>query len=248
MKRICKFVVILTALVLSVASISACSGNDNNKDDSAIPNSSYNSSIEQDSSIDESKITEESITSENQSSNESSETEENSEESSQETSEDESSIDKEQNSKNASDAQNPSESSSLTGNQDFDNKFKDNKLDIDYKNEMQYAISTEDMVNTISKYKDLWVAEAENANNKLQASSISDDEKKNIQSEYDEWFNGLENKKHEIANEQRIKYEGGSMYKINTVEILRSYCREYAMKLYEKLYQLDGSFEFAYNE
>lgn len=249
MKRNYKFIVILTALVLAVASFSACSGNDNNnKNDSAAPNSSYNNSTEQDSSIDESEITEESITSENQSSDESSETEESSEESLQETSEDESSIDEEQNSKNANDAQNPSESSSSTGNKDFDNVFKDNKLDIALDNEMKLAETTETMVNTMMKYEDLWITEIENANSKLQSSSLSDDEKKSIQDEYDEWFNNLESEKQKIIDKEKEKWGDGSIYKINAAKGIKDYCREFAMKLYEKLYQLDGSFELAYNE
>ena len=78
---------------------------------------------------------------------------------------------------NASEAQKPSESSKSTGNKDFDEVFKDNKLDILLSNDMKRADTTEAMSETLAKYEKLWLAEAENANNKLQASSLSDEEK-----------------------------------------------------------------------
>lgn len=246
MKRNYKFIAVLSALILGMASFSACSGNNDNNN-STSSKSSDNSAV-QSLSGDESQTIDESTASESQNSGESSETEESSEEASEETSQDESSTDKEQSSKKSNEFQNPSESSTSTGNEDFDTVFKDNKLDVALNNDMKSAVSTEDMVNTMSKYKNLWVAEAENANNKLQASSLSDDEKKSIQDEYDEWVGSLKSKEQEIINQEKEKNVDGSIYRVTAAEKIKDYCREYAMSLYEKLYQIDGSFELAYNE
>lgn len=252
MKKSCKFIAILSSLVICAASFSACGGNEdggnNSNNSSSASSSSYNSSGEQVSDNDESKNTESNVSSETQSEEESSETKENSDESSQESSDSESSIDKEQNSKNANDAQKPSESSSSTGNKDFDDVFKNNKLDVALENDMKKADTTESMSETLAKYEKLWLAEVENANNKLQSSSLSDDEKKAVQDDYDAWMSDFSAKRQEIVKEEKSKWNSGSIYIVNAAERIKDYCRDYAMNLYEKLYKLDGSFELAYSE
>lgn len=245
MKKSYRFIAIISSLILCATAFSACKGgNDENSSNSTSsePISSYESSEQKTSSIEESKIDESSTESETTSQ------EESSEETSEESSDAESSIDNEQNSKNASNAQNPSESSSSTGNEDFDAVFKNNKLDIALEDEMKLAETTEAMVETMAKYEKLWIAEAENANNKLQASSLSDSEKKAVQSDYDKWLSGFEAKRQEIVDEEKSKWDSGSIYIINAAERIKNYCRDYAMGLYEKLYKLDGSFELAYTE
>lgn len=252
MKKSYKFIAIMSSLIICAATFSACSGgNGENSDNSSssAQNSSYDISENQVSSFNESN-NESDISSETLGEEESSETtnDESLEEISQESSEDESSIDNEQNSRNASDAQNPSESSNSTGNENFDAVFKNNKLDTALQNDLKLAETTDSMVETMTKYENLWIAEVENANSKLQASSLSDDEKKTIQSEYDEWTNGFKSKRQEIIDEEKSKWDSASIYIINAAERVKDYCRDYAMGLYEKLYELDGSFELAYNE
>lgn len=260
MKKSYRFIAVLSSLIICAAAFSACSGgnNENNSsNDSSISNSSAQSSSDESSekktsSVDESKNDESSVDSETtESSEESSETTESSdseESSAEESSKAESSVNSEQNSNNASEAQKPSESSKSTGNKDFDEVFKDNKLDILLSNDMKRADTTEAMTETLAKYEKLWLAEAENANNKLQASSLSDEEKKTIQSDYDAWVNGFQTKRKEIVKEEKSKWDSGSIYIVNAAEKIKDYCREYAMNLYEKLYQIDGSFELAYSE
>lgn len=257
MKKSYRFIAVISSLIICAAAFSACSGgeNENSSDaSSAKSSSSYDNSENQISNVDESKDSESKvdessngesdISSETQSQEEDSETTEGSEENS----EPESSMDNEQNSNNASDAQNPSESSSSTGNEDFDNIFKNNKLDVALTEEMKLAETTEAMVETMTKYERLWLAEAENANSKLQESSLSDSEKQSIQSDYDKWVNNFTSKRQEIIDEEKSKWNSGSIYIINAAERIKDYCRDYAMGLYEKLYSIDGSFELAYSE
>ena len=186
MKKSYRFIAVLSSLIICVAAFSAC-GDDNNSNDSSISNSSAQSSSDESSekktsSDDESKNDESSEDSEkNESSEEGSETTENSDSkdsSDKESSKAESSVNSEQNVSNASEAQKPSESSKSTGNKDFDEVFKDNKLDILLSNDMKRADTTEAMSETLAKYEKLWLAEAENANNKLQASSLFPRERK----------------------------------------------------------------------
>lgn len=251
-----RFIAVLSSLIICVAAFSAC-GADNNSNDSSISNSSAQSSSDESSekktsSDDESKNDESSEDSEkNENSEEGSETTENSDSkdsSDKESSKAESSVNSEQNASNASEAQKPSESSKSTGNKDFDEVFKDNKLDILLSNDMKRADTTEAMSETLAKYEKLWLAEAENANNKLQVSSLSDEEKKAIQSDYDAWINGFQTKRKEIVKEEKSKWDSGSIYIVNAAEKIKDYCRDYAMNLYEKLYRVDGSFELAYSE
>ena len=250
MKKSYRFIAVLSSLIICAAAFSACSGGNGeggSSNNSSISNSSAQSSSDEisekkTSSADESKNDESSVSSETQSEEESSETTE----SSKESSEAESSINSEQNSKNASEAQKPSESSKSTGNKDFDDAFKDNKLDISLSDDMKKADTTEAMTEPLAKYEKLWLAEAENANNKLQASSLSDEEKKAIQSDYDAWIGEFEAKKKEIVKEEKSKWNNGSIYIVNAAEKVKDYCRDYAMYLYEKLYKIDGSFELAY--
>lgn len=256
MKKSYRFISVLSSLIICSAAFSACSGGNNensSSNDSSISNSSAQSSSDESSEkktskVEESKNDESSLNSETtESSEESSETTESSAESSaEESSEAESSVNSEQNSNNASEAQKPSESSKSTGNKDFDEVFKDNKLDILLANDMKRADTTDAMSETLAKYEKLWLAEAENANNKLQASSLSDEKKKAIQSDYDAWTGGFETKRKEIIKEERSKWDSGSIYIVNAAEKIKDYCRDYAMNLYEKLYQIDGSFELAY--
>lgn len=257
MKKSYRFIAVISSLIICAAAFSACSGetNENNSDASSTEsNSSYDSSENQTSNIGESKDneskTDESSNSESDTSSETQSRDEDSEttESSDENSEPESSINNEQNSNNASDAQNPSESSSSTGNEDFDSIFKNNKLDLALTEEMKLAETTEAMVETMAKYERLWLAEAENANNKLQESSLSDSEKKSIQSDYDKWLSDFNTKRQEIIDEEKSKWDSGSIYIINAAERIKDYCRDCAMGLYEKLYSIDGSFELAYSE
>lgn len=259
MKKSYRFIAVLSSLIICVAAFSACGDNNenNNSNDSSISNSSAQSSSDESlekktSSDDESKNDESSEDSEkNESSEESSETTESSDSkdsSDKESSKAESSVNSEQNVSNASEAQKPSESSKSTGNKDFDEVFKDNKLDILLSNDMKRADTTEAMAETLAKYEKLWLAEAENANNKLQASSLSDEEKKAIQSDYDAWINGFQTKRKEIVKEEKSKWDSGSIYIVNAAEKIKDYCRDYAMNLYEKLYRVDGSFELAYSE
>ena len=255
MKKSYRFIAVLSSLIICVAAFSAC-GADNNSNDSSISNSSAQSSSDESSekktsSDDESKNDESSEDSEkNENSEEGSETTENpdsKDSSDKESSKAESSVNSEQNDSNASEAQKPSESSKSTGNKDFDEVFKDNKLDILLSNDMKRADTTEAMSETLAKYEKLWLAEAENANNKLQASSLSDEEKKAIQSDYDAWINGFQTKRKEIVKEEKSKWDR-SIYIVNAAEKIKDYCRDYAMNLYEKLYRVDGSFELAYSE
>lgn len=254
MKKNYRFIAVLSSLIICAATFTACSGgNDENSSNSSSDNTSATSSLSDNSenkasSDDEADDYESSVDSEIQSAEEGSETTEGSDDVSQEGSESEFSINNEQNSKNASDAQNPSESSKSTGNKDFDDVFKNNKLDVALENDRRLAETTEAMSETLTKYEKLWLAEAENANNKLQASSLSDDEKKTIQSDYDEWLSGFEAKRKEIIKEEKANWGSGSIYIVNAYEKIKDYCRDYAMNLYEKLYELDGSFELAYSE
>lgn len=258
MKKSYRFIAVLSSLIICVAAFSACGDNNenNNSNDSSISDSSAQSSSDESlekktSSDDESKNDESSEDSEkNESSEENSETTEgsDSDSSAKEGSKAESSVNSEQNVSNASEAQKPSESSKSTGNKDFDEVFKDNKLDILLSNDMKRADTTEAMSETLAKYEKLWLAEAENANNKLQASSLSDEEKKAIQSDYDAWINGFQTKRKEIVKEEKSKWDSGSIYIVNAAEKIKDYCRDYAMNLYEKLYRVDGSFELAYSE
>lgn len=258
MKKSYRFIAVLSSLIICVAAFSACGADNenNNSNDSSISNSSAQSSSDESlekktSSDDESKNDESSEDSEkNESSEENSETTEgsDSDSSAKEGSKAESSVNSEQNVSNASEAQKPSESSKSTGNKDFDEVFKDNKLDSLLSNDMKRADTTEAMSETLAKYEKLWLAEAENANNKLQASSLSDEEKKAIQSDYDAWINGFQTKRKEIVKEEKSKWDSGSIYIVNAAEKIKDYCRDYAMNLYEKLYRVDGSFELAYSE
>ena len=177
MKKSYRFIAVLSSIIICVAAFSAC-GDNNNSNDSSISNSSAQSSSDESSekktsSDDESKNDESSEDSEkNENSEESSETTENSDSkdsSDKESSKAESSVNSEQNVSNASEAQKPSESSKSTGNKDFDEVFKDNKLDILLSNDMKRADTTEAMSETLAKYEKLWLAEAENANNILEA-------------------------------------------------------------------------------
>lgn len=165
--------------------------------------------------------------------------------SSEESSEEES-IDESQNSENASKAQSPNGESKTSGNTEFDALFVNNKLDADCKAESKNAETTEDMVSTMMKYKDFWVAETENANSQLQGSSLSDEEKQSIQNDYDEWSAGLDAKRQEIIAEEKKNWDGGSIYKVNAAEKFMNYCRDYAMELYKKMYEANGTFEMAY--
>lgn len=164
--------------------------------------------------------------------------------SSEESSTDES-IDESQNIENASKAQTPSESSKTSGNDEFDEVFKDNKLDMDCEAAYMDADTTESMITTKIKYKDLWIKEAENANSQLQGSSLSDEEKQSIQSDYDEWVAGLDAKQQEIIDEE-MKISDGSIYRVNAAEKFMNYCRDYAIELYKKMYETDGTFEMAF--
>ncbi len=157
----------------------------------------------------------------------------------------EESIDESQNAENASMAQTPSESSSSTDNADFDKLFAENKLDADYDEEIKTAMNDKDIVNTLLKYKDYWVTEAENANTQLQGSSLSDEEKQTVRSEYDEWKAGIDAKYREfLLNEKELN--GGTIYMINAAGKIKQYCRDYAMGLYKMVYENDGTFEMAY--
>lgn len=159
---------------------------------------------------------------------------------------DEESIDESQNMDNASRAQTPSESSSSTDNADFDELFAGNKLDADYEEEIKTALNDSDMINTLLKYKDYWVTEAANANTQLQGSSISDEKKAAIQSEYDEWAAGIDAKYREILSNEKELNGSGTIYKLNAAGQIKQYCRDYAMELYKTVYENDGTFEMAY--
>lgn len=253
MKRNYKLAAVFSAVLVGAVSVAGCGeGSDIPTSDSSVISSdtliSDGSENTDNSDVQGSESSKQSDNSEdsdpdadyNESEHDLSSAEESSVESSEE------SIDASQNEQNASNAQNPKSKPEISEGDDFEKLFSENKLDKDYESAANDNVTTEDMVNLAYQYKDLWLAEAENANKQLQGSSLSDEEKQTIQSEYDEWLSGLSDKEREIYNAEKNNWSGGSIYRVNAAEKFKDYCRDYAKVLYEKMYETDGTFEMAY--
>lgn len=247
MKKNYKVIAILVSLLIGVTFFAGC-GEDEN--DISSVNSDISNTNSNDSQGDEGDLSKSESSDITESNDESSDPDGDYDESQHDLSYNESSsevsYDESQNAQNASEVQSASEQSRSSGNENFDSLFKDNKLDTDYIADSKNTDTTEAMVRNMISYKELWVKEAENANNQLQNSSLSDEEKQIIQSDYDEWVAGLSTKEQEILDNEKKKWPDGTIYRVNAVEKSMQYCRDYAAELYKKLFEATGSFELLY--
>ncbi|MBR2175412.1 MAG: hypothetical protein IJ861_00510 [Clostridia bacterium] len=268
MNKKLKAAALLTALIMSSAVFGGCSFNNpaGESERSSYSSSSSDSQIsENEESVSEpSETADESRNSWSEESNgnspadESSEEESSEEESAEESSSDEeSSNDEESSAPSGTDVPEPSESSvqayqfddeqiindyhtakEFTSNEDFNQLFEKNAIDVRYNDELQNAGSTADMRAITAKYGNEWKTMAESVFNTLdELLSDNAEEKQKLEDSQNSWIEGLGSVESSFYEEAK---EGGTEELLAAETAILNYYKGRAAVLLEQIYRLNG--------
>ena len=263
MNKKLKAAALLTALIMSSAVFGGCSFNNpaGESERSSYSSSSSDSEIsENDESVSEpSETADESRNSQSEESNGDSPADESSEEESAEesSSDEESSNDEESSEPSEADDPEPSESSiqayqfddeqiindyhtakEFTSNEDFNQLFEKNAIDVRYNDELQNAGSTADMRAITAKYGNEWKTMAESVFNTLdELLSDNAEEKQKLEDSQNSWIEGLGSVESSFYEEAK---EGGTEELLAAETAILNYYKGRAAVLLEQIYRLNG--------
>lgn len=259
MKKRCKFIVLLSAVLVSISLLTACgeenqTSSNSDKKESSVTTSQTEINSEKNASNtadDESKVS-----APEESSVESIETEnsvESSEQNSDNSKNSQSSVSSEQTSDENSEpayyfddeqiVEDYHTAKEFTDDAEFNKLFASNSIDTAYNKELQGAGTITEMRKITISYAEKWQSEADKAYKAL-SEKLSDnaEAKTALEKSQKEWIDGLEKIKNDFYAEASSG-EGGSETLLNADTAIMNYYKGRAAILYDQIYKLTGNFD-----